>query len=208
MFSHDILNNRKCVDQIYPQENVITSIPLWVFEIVNLTFIDLADNKITSVPKEIAYLKNLEIFDISDNLLKELPVTIGELQQLKVLNVSKNGIKMLPGEVGRLESLEVLRAGQNLISHIPEELGDCKKLIELSFDDNVMINRIPSRIFGLQHLRNIRINRCRLYHLPYIKCITLTTFCMCQNFLLTHIPYYYEAFITEEYAHQNVFNLT
>lgn len=57
-------------------------------------------------------------------------------------------------------------------------------------------------------MKNVQIDRCSLYHLPYVKCITLTFLRVCENHYLTHIPYYYEGYITVEYAHQNVFNLT
>lgn len=196
------------MEEIHLQEKTITSIPLWIFEIVHLKFLHLADNKIVSIPQEIGLLKSLEFFDISGNLIEELPPTIGELKHLKVLNVSRNLIKDLPREVGRLKSLEVFVAGQNLISLIPEELGDCRYLTELSLDDNLSVKRIPSRIFALPHLKNVCIDRCSLLHLPYIKCVTLTALRVCENYLLTHIPYYYEAFITNDYAHQIVFDLT
>ncbi len=182
-------------------------IPLWIFELIHLKFLHLADNKIVYIPEEIGLLKCLEFLDISGNLIEEVPPTIGQLMKLKVLNVSRNLIKSLPSEIGSLKSLNVLAARQNLISFIPNELGDCKCLMELHFDDNLSINRIPSRIFGLQQLKIVCIDRCSLFHLPYIKCVTLTTFRVCENYLLTHIPYYYESFITNDYAHQNVFEL-
>lgn len=195
------------MEEICLQESTITSIPLWIFEIVHLKFLHLADNKIVSIPEEIGLLKWLEIFDISGNLIEEVPPTIGELKCLKVLNVSRNLIKNLSQEIGRLESLEVLAARQNLLTHIPEELGDCERLTELLLDDNLSINQIPPRIFALQQLRNVCIDRCSLFHLPYIKCTTLIGFKVCENYLLTHIPYYYEAFITDSYAHQTDFEL-
>lgn len=174
---------------------------------VHLKFLHLADNKIVYIPEQIGLLQSLETFDISGNLIEEVPTTIGQLKQLKVLNVSRNLIKTLPREVGRLAALEVLSAGQNLIGFIPVELSDCSRLTELSLDDNLSINRIPSRIFSLPNLKNVCIDRCSLLHLPYVKCVTLKTLRVCENYLLTHIPYYYEAFITNDYAHQIVFDL-
>lgn len=195
------------MEELFLQENTITSIPLWIFEIVHLKFLHLADNKIVYIPEEIGLLNGLEFLDISGNLIEDIPPTISELKQLKVLNVSKNLIKKFPREIGRLESLKVLAARQNLISYIPDELCDCQCLAELLLDDNLSINRIPSRIFALQHLKNVCIDRCSLLHLPYIKCTTLTNLKMCENYLLTHIPYYYESFITSDYAHQTFFEL-
>ncbi|KAJ6644441.1 Leucine-rich repeat-containing protein 1, partial [Pseudolycoriella hygida] len=195
------------VEEIYLQEKTITSIPLWIFEIVHLKFLHLADNKIVYIPHEIALLRNLEFFDISGNLIEEVPITIGELKRLKVLNVSRNLIKYLPSEVGRLGSLEVLAAAQNLLSSIPEALAECKCLREIFLDDNLSIKRVPSRIFALPFLKVVCIDRCSLVHLPYVKCVTLTTLRMCENYFLTHIPYYYEAFITNDYAHQILFDL-
>ncbi|XP_037044221.1 leucine-rich repeat-containing protein 69-like, partial [Bradysia coprophila] len=202
-------NNGNCeyVEEICLQENTITSIPLWIFEIVHLKFLHLADNKIVYIPEEIGLLTCLEIFDISGNLIEEVPPTIGELKHLKVLNVSRNLIKNLPREIGRLESLEVLAARQNLISHIPDDLGDCNCLTELLLDDNLSINQIPPRIFALHQLKNVCIDRCSLFHLPYIKCTTLIGLKVCENYLLTHIPYYYESFITDDYTHQIDFEL-
>lgn len=206
MFPRDS-SDGEFVEEIYLQDKIVTAIPLWIFENTQIKFLHFANNKIVYIPEEIALLTNLELFDISNNLIEEVPATINELKRLKVLNISRNLIKVLPREVGKLQSLEVLAAGQNLINYIPEELADCKHLIELWLDDNLSIVKIPSRIFALQHLRSFGIDRCSIYHLPYVKCITLTTLRACENFLLTHIPYYYEAFITDDYAQQTFFNL-
>lgn len=207
MFRRDN-SDSEYVEEIYLQDNnIVTSIPLWIFENVHIKFLHLANNKIVYLPEEIALLSNLEFLDLSNNLIEEVPGTIGELKRLKVLSISRNLIKVLPREIGRLQSLEALAAGQNLIHYIPEELADCRCLIELWLDDNLSITQIPSRIFALQHLRSFGIDRCSIYHLPYIKCITLTTLRVCENFLLTHIPYYYEAFITNDYAQQTFFHL-
>lgn len=91
-----ILNHRELIEEIYLKENFITSIPLWIFDITNLTFIHFGGNDIKFIPNEIYFLKNLEFFDISDNKLNEIPKTICELNKLRSLNISCNKICELP----------------------------------------------------------------------------------------------------------------
>lgn len=107
-FPKSILSYRDDVEEIYLKENFIASIPLWVFEMTQLTFIHLAGNELKFIPCEICLLTNLEFFDVSENQLTELPLSIGSLNKLEKLHIGRNQIKEIPRGVCESKIIYIL----------------------------------------------------------------------------------------------------
>lgn len=91
-FPKDLMEHQRDVEEVYLKENFIPTIPLWLFEFINLKFIQLSGNVLSVIPNEINLLENLEHLDISKNRLKTLPATLTKLNKLQYLNVSHNAI--------------------------------------------------------------------------------------------------------------------
>lgn len=95
-FPNELLEHSSdTLEEIYLKENFISSIPKWLFQFVNLKFIQLSGNLLQTIPREICDLHNLEHLDVSRNQIDELPIQIGQLNKLQYLNVSENGITAL-----------------------------------------------------------------------------------------------------------------
>lgn len=88
----------------------VTEIPEEVFQLLHLTFLNLADTKVEIVPKSIRKLQNLEHFSLARTKVKKLPVDILELKKLVDLYVfgpNSEGFKA-PEDLGGLFSLQCL----------------------------------------------------------------------------------------------------
>lgn len=96
VFPEELLDYREIIEEIYLKENFIKQIPLWLFELNNLTFLHLAGNEIEVIPNEINLLINLEFLDISCNKLVALPNSIGELEKIERINFGENRIVFIP----------------------------------------------------------------------------------------------------------------
>lgn len=96
VFPEELLEYREVIEEIYLKENFIQTIPLWLFELNNLTFLHLAGNDLVVIPNEISFLINLEFLDVSSNKLVTLPSSIGELIKMERLNVGENRIICIP----------------------------------------------------------------------------------------------------------------
>lgn len=96
VFPEELLDYRDIIEEIYLKENFIQIIPLWLFELDNLTFLHLAGNEIEVIPNEINLLINLEFLDVSCNKIVALPNSIGALEKIERLNIGENRIIFIP----------------------------------------------------------------------------------------------------------------
>lgn len=94
-FPEDLLEHRDSVEEIYLKENMIPSLPKWLFDFSNLRFIHLGGNLIEYIPADICMLENLEFLDVSNNRIRELPTTLRRMSKMKRFNVSDNKLTEL-----------------------------------------------------------------------------------------------------------------
>ena len=95
-------NNSKNLDLSWLD---LEEIPKEVFELTNLTRLDLFDNQIVEIPSEIAKLKNLTELILYYNQIVKLPSELGELTSLKELYLGNNQLSSLPMEIKKLKNL-------------------------------------------------------------------------------------------------------
>lgn len=86
----------------------LKEIPNFVFDLENLTNLNLWNNLITEIPKEIGNLKKLTSLTLSTNKLETLPIEICELENLTSLVLLGNKLINLPIEIGNLKYLKYL----------------------------------------------------------------------------------------------------
>ena len=72
------------------KETDIIIVPIWVFQLSQLTEIFLYGNKFVTLPQEIGHLGNLETLALSENSLQSLPDTLVNLKRLRVLDLRHN----------------------------------------------------------------------------------------------------------------------
>ncbi|MCD7471917.1 hypothetical protein HAX54_012713 [Datura stramonium] len=110
----------------------LTKIPVVVFELFHLKFLNLRRTKIKHLSGSIGKLENLEFLDLRETLVEKLPVEILNLQYLRHIFVYRrgagffNGFKA-PKKIGTLVSLEMV----NLINATTTTVIELGKLTRL-----------------------------------------------------------------------------
>jgi small GTP-binding protein len=166
----------------------LTSLPLEIVKLKNLTQLDISGNQLTSLPSEIKELKNLTEFYISNNQLTSLPPEIKELKKLTTLYMSNNQLTSLPPEIGKLKKLTTLYIFSNQLTSLPPEIGKLKKLTTLDISSN-QLTSLPLEITELKNLTKLTFAFNKLTSLPpeISKLKNLTTFYLTGN-LITSFP--------------------
>ena len=113
----------------------------------------LRDCNLSSIPLEIFKLKNLEYLDLSINTIKSIPDGISELKNLKNLSISYNLLDQINPEISNLPKLETLWFLDNRLELIPDELCEMKNLVELNITGNP-INKLPMCVPRMSRLEN------------------------------------------------------
>lgn len=129
-----ILNLSKGVGQLPLRE-----LPGNVFELLQLTELNLSNGQLKSLPKGIAKLQNLEMLDLSNNEINSLPETISHLQNLKRLYLSNNRLTNLPESISQLENLTKLHLNNNRLISLPESIIKMQNLTVLRLSRNKLI---------------------------------------------------------------------
>ncbi|KAL2479889.1 Protein kinase family protein with leucine-rich repeat domain [Abeliophyllum distichum] len=141
--------------------NITKTIPTFICELKNLSYIDLHLNLIPeSFPAVLYNCSNLEYLDLSQNkLVGRIPDDISRLSsRLQVLNLSINNFTGdIPASIGSFPQLKSLQLFSNLFNgSIPPEIGNLSNLEELNLNLNPFLPQpIPSSFTKLKKLRNL-----------------------------------------------------
>jgi len=149
----------------------LNEVPLALFELANITFLNLDFNQIKALPEQISYLSCLEKLHVNNNQLETLPFSIGELTCLKELELYNNHLKYLPSSIGKLASLRELVLNQNEIHYFPKECC-LPKLKGLNLDHNCL-ESLPNEIGKMSSLEWLFLDDNRISEIPeQIGCMT------------------------------------
>ncbi|TYG47152.1 hypothetical protein ES288_D11G315300v1 [Gossypium darwinii] len=122
-------------------------IPLELFHLANLEFLDLSDNMIERVlPNDVVGLKSLKQLSLDANFIHgQLPEEIGNLIELKQFTVPGNQISgRIPLSILQLRKLEVLNLQNNSFSlEIPADIGSLANLTTLDLSKNRLSGEVP-----------------------------------------------------------------
>ena len=127
-------------------------IPPEIGNLTNLHNIALVQNNLESIPPEMWELPNLSYINIGDNaLVGEIPPTVGNLTNLTHLKLDENALSgPIPSEIGNLTNLTTLNLARNdLTGEIPFEIGTMTNLNYLKLNDNQLSGEIPENICDL-----------------------------------------------------------
>ncbi|MFT4926525.1 MAG: internalin A, partial [Phenylobacterium sp.] len=138
-------------------ESDIESWPAEVYDLVNLTELEMADRAQHIIPTDITRLGQLEGLSISGNHLVSIPQGIAQLTSLKFLNLSGNQLTSLPDWLFELQALEALYIGRNQLNTIPVGMTKLSKLKHLSVEYN-QFDVFPQPIFELKCLTYLNIS--------------------------------------------------
>lgn len=87
--------------------------PLEIFDLEQLTELNLSGCYIGNLPEQIGKLKNLKHLSLSNNFIQKLPQNISLLTNLEHLDISQNEFKTFPIEIYSLKKLQTCKIGRN-----------------------------------------------------------------------------------------------
>jgi hypothetical protein len=144
----------------------LKKVPPEVFELRELTALDLARTNLVEIPPAIEQLSKLTKLHLPRNRLGKLPPEIGHLTRLNSLHVSRNeNLAELPPQIGQLHELTELHVSNCNLKSLPPEIKQLRKLAILHLSDN-QLTELPGEIGHLRELRRIDLNNNRLEKLP------------------------------------------
>mmetsp|Transcript_49702 Transcript_49702/g.82508 ORF Transcript_49702/g.82508 Transcript_49702/m.82508 type:complete len:622 (+) Transcript_49702:34-1899(+) len=141
----------------------LTGVPEAVYDVLELTRLDLSHNMIRSVDHHISRLRGLKEFNLGYNELTDLPSPI-TLPALTLLDVRKNRLTALPS-VMELRSLQILHVSFNPLELPFDWLASVPTLTEL-YVSNCNLSRFPSDILTLGALSVLDLSNNRLLSVP------------------------------------------
>jgi internalin A len=143
----------------------LTSIPLEIGQLTQLSTLNLRSNRLTNLPTEIRQLTNLRGLDLSSNRLTSLPGEIPQLTHLIELYLSSNRLTSLPGEISQLINLRGLDLSSNRLTSLPAEIRQLNNLSRLYLNNN-RLTSLPGEIPQLNNLNRLYLNNNQLMSLP------------------------------------------
>jgi internalin A len=135
----------------------LATLPPELFQLTDLTALDLSCNQIAVLPPHIAKLKNLEQLNLCGNKFTVLPPELFQLAQLTVLALSDLQLTSLPPDIAKLKNLVVLYLHQNKLTALQPELFQLTNLRELVLWNN-QITVLPQEICQLAELTALSLS--------------------------------------------------
>jgi len=180
------LSNPQYKDPKPPQ---LTELPDSLWQLTQLTSLNLSSNQLTTLPDWLGQLTQLTELDLSNNQLTALPDSLGQLTQLTSLDLSSNQLTSLPDSLGQLTQLQTLYIKFNLdLKRLPKSLGNLTKLQSLEITVNKDLS-IPDSIGNLTQLQSLKIFGYDLERLPeWIRLLTQLDTLIIASHGLTEIP--------------------
>lgn len=161
---------------VHLQKNCLQTLPIQLFQLPNVTEINVAENSLTSLP-------DIE----SDSCTVSIGTNAWKCSQLTVLILSSNNLSCLPTCLWFLPSLEILKASMNKLESLvplPEAFNSLIKrdesidlapnLREIDVSKN-SLKEIDNFVFCLSELSKLNLSQNELQSLPdsLWDCVTL-----------------------------------
>ena len=148
-------------------------------QLTPITWLNLRSNRLLQVPVEVFRIDNLLFLDVSDNLLTELPGGCqldGELQRwtcksLSSLNVSRNRLVAVPQCLLSLTELTNLNLAKNQLTCLEESSKEnmasdvWHKLKTLNVSEN-HLRMLPSLVFRCPLLEELNVSKNEINNIP------------------------------------------
>lgn len=142
--------------------NELTQIPVEIGLLEQLKYLDLSNNKITKLPDELKNLKELFTLNLSGNQLESL-FPFDDLKKLSMLDISRNKFQHLPADIGNpnLENLQTIDASYNELVELADNLAELPSLKTFNINNN-KITAIPSVYGKCNKLKELNMKENKL----------------------------------------------
>ena len=143
----------------------LTDLPPSLFDLQDLTFLDIAGNQLTALPDNLAHLGNLEALYAERNQIRALPKGIFALEKLEALGLWNNNLSILPGVAADSATLTELDLDGNNLTSLPESFDHLTGLQELRLRGNAL-TVLPKHLGRLTQLSTLDLGNNQLSALP------------------------------------------
>ena len=124
LLPNDILDS---FTEIYLEDNCLNSIPLALFQLPKLTFLNVSNNNLVKLPVSDSFQSgwsciNIKNINISSNKLDILPAVIWNLPNLQELHAEKNCIEEIESATEPCVYLKTINISHNKLSNVPQHV--------------------------------------------------------------------------------------
>ncbi|KAL6626762.1 hypothetical protein ACP70R_030488 [Stipagrostis hirtigluma subsp. patula] len=135
------------------------SIPLAIFNLVELNFLDLGNTSISGViPESIGQLGNIVQVGLYDtDLSGPIPSSIGNLSQLTLIYAFHGNLEgPIPASIGKIKNLLLLDLSMNRLNgSVPREISELLVLSTLDLSYNSLSGTLPLEVGSLKNLNKL-----------------------------------------------------
>ncbi|XP_062999669.1 protein flightless-1 homolog [Elgaria multicarinata webbii] len=183
---HGELSGLPCLRAIVARANCLknSGVPDDIFQLDDLSVLDLSYNQLTEVPRELENAKNMLVLNLKHNSIENIPNQLFiNLTDLLYLDLSDNRLDSLPPQMRRLVHLQTLILNNNPLLHaqlrqlpamtalqtlhlrntqrtqsnLPTSLEGLINLADVDFSCNDL-SRIPECLYTLANLRRLNLS--------------------------------------------------
>ena len=171
LLPNNILNS---FTKIHLEDNCLNSIPLVLFQLPKLTFLNVSNNQLVKLPVSNSSFQsgwkcnNVKNICISSNKLETLPAVIWNLPQLRELHADNNCINEIESPADPCAKLKTISVSHNKLSNVPQHIFDAEEV-------NISYNRLeylPECVWKSKVVTNLIAshNQINKVNFPEISC--------------------------------------
>ena len=156
--SNFVLQHISQYTKIHLQNNILTELPIELFQLSMLKELNVSGNKLTELPNENGEsgwnCPSLKIFDVHHNHLRELPGVLWKIPNLNYLLAHHNCIeKIVDNNVTDLHKMKVIDVSYNKLTKIPTFFASIKKVCA----SNNMLDSLPEEIWTSKTIVHLNV---------------------------------------------------
>ena len=167
------------ISKVTLARNRLMSVPLELFQLPNVTFIDLSNNQLKSLPEPSEGFNgwscdSLSMLNLSGNSLTMLPSCLWALPSITQVTASNNKLESLltgydPSQNGKLsKTLTEVNLSQNCLPTVKEFLFLFPHLSRINLSHNSLIS-LPEAMWFQESLKDLNLSHNQLKSLPLCK---------------------------------------
>ncbi|KAM4697985.1 protein flightless-1 homolog [Rhinophrynus dorsalis] len=182
------LSSLPCLRAIVARANSLknSGIPDDIFQLDDLSVLDLSYNQLTECPRELENAKNMLVLNLSHNSIDNIPNQLFiNLTDLLYLDLSDNKLDSLPPQMRRLVHLQTLILNNNPLMHAQlRQLPAMVALQTLHLRNTQRIqSNLPTSLEGLTYLSDVDLSMNDLSRVPecLYTLVNLKRLNLCSN---------------------------
>jgi Leucine-rich repeat (LRR) protein len=138
--SGDLFERMMLLKVLTLENNLLSELPLSLFALPSLIFLDASYNRLLVLPEEVRGLEAVRTLLLSDNLIPAVPASIADCGALEIFEMHNNKVASLPITMSRLQKLRRLTLSGNLIGpKIPPVLSEMPGLPFYNISNNSLV---------------------------------------------------------------------